>query len=155
MDIDDFEDQVDRWGEDVAAWPEPSRTQALALLKVSAEAREVLADAVALREALAARPAVRAPADLADRILAAARAAEPLREPAPSLASPRRQRTAASPWSTALAALSGAVPRPAWRPAAVLSVCFLLGFASSFLTIARNQDQSALGFSDSLFRSLQ
>lgn len=76
MDIDDFEDQVDRWGEDVSAWPEPSRTQALALLQVSAEARAVVADAAALRKALAARPAVRAPADLTDRIVAAARAVE-------------------------------------------------------------------------------
>ncbi|MFL9823534.1 hypothetical protein [Rhodoplanes sp. SY1] len=155
MDIDDFEDQVDRWGEDVSAWPEPSRTQALALLKVSAEAREVLAEAKALREALAVREPVRAPADLADRILAAARATEPQREPAPSHASPLRHTESASSWATALAALAGAVARPAWRPAVALSACFLLGFASSFLTVARYQDQSGLGFSESLFRSLQ
>lgn len=155
MDIDDFEDQVDRWGEDVSAWPEPSRTQGLALLKASAEAREVLAEAKALREALAARPAVRAPADLADRILAAARATEPQREPAPPLAPALPQRKAGSPWAAALAALSGAVSRPAWRPAVVLSGCFLLGFASSFLTVAQHQNQSGLGFSDSLFRMLQ
>lgn len=155
MDIDDFEDRVDRWGEDVSAWPEPSRTQALALLKVSAEAREVLADAEALRAALAPRAAVRAPADLADRIFAAARAAEPQREPTPSLASPLGPRKPASQWAAVLAALSGAVPRPAWRPAAVLSACFLLGFASSFLTVAQHPIQSGLGFSDSLFRTLQ
>ncbi|WP_201159736.1 hypothetical protein [Rhodoplanes elegans] len=155
MDIDDFEDQVDRWGEDVSAWPEPSRTQALALLKVSAEAREVLAEAQALRDALAAREPVRAPADLADRILAAARATEPQREPAPSHASASRPRVAASWWGAALAALAGAVPRPAWRPAVALSACFLLGFASSFLTVAQYQDQSGLGFSASLFRTLQ
>ncbi|MDC7786784.1 hypothetical protein PQJ75_27265 [Rhodoplanes sp. TEM] len=153
MDIDDFEDQVDRWGEDVSAWPEPSRTQALALLEVSEEARAVVAEAAALRKALAARPAVRAPADLADRIFAAARAAEPEPRtpvPIPSTAPP----PTAPPRSRWLAVLASSFGQE-WRPAVVLSACFLLGLASSFMTVARSQDDGGLGFSGSLFQEFR
>lgn len=163
MDIDDFEDQVDRWGEDVSAWPEPSRTQALALLQVSAEARAVVADAAALRKALAARPAVRAPADLTDRIVAAARAVEseprtaiPISTTAPRrTGSPRTEQPRIVPprlrWLPVLASSFG----QGWRPALVLSACFLLGLATSFMTVARSQDDGGLGLSGSLFQEFR
>jgi len=71
MDVREFEDLVDRLGEDTSNWPEAQREAAAGLLASSAEAAEVLARARALRDALAVPP-VRAPAGLADRIFAAA-----------------------------------------------------------------------------------
>jgi hypothetical protein len=71
MDVSEFEDLIDRLGEDTSRWPEEQREAASRLLASSAEAAALLAAALALREALSAPP-VRAPAGLADRIFAAA-----------------------------------------------------------------------------------
>jgi hypothetical protein len=71
MDVREFEDLVDRLGEDTSRWPDAQRDAAASLLSSSAEAAEVLARARALREALTVPP-VHAPAGLADRIFAAA-----------------------------------------------------------------------------------
>ncbi|MBR0717092.1 hypothetical protein [Bradyrhizobium liaoningense] len=71
MDVTEFEDLIDRLGEDLARWPDDRRLPAEQLLSRSTEAQALLAQARALREALAAPPA-RAPAGLADRIVAAA-----------------------------------------------------------------------------------
>jgi hypothetical protein len=71
MDISAFEDLIDRLGDDLSRWPDDQRLAAEALLVDSAEARTLLDEARALREALSAPP-VRAPAGLADRIVAAA-----------------------------------------------------------------------------------
>jgi hypothetical protein len=71
MDVREFEDLIDRLGEDTSRWPDAQREAAASLLLSSVEAVEVLARARALREALAVPP-VRAPAGLADRIFAAA-----------------------------------------------------------------------------------
>jgi len=71
MDVREFEDLIDRLGEDTSRWPDAQREAAAILLSSSAEAAEVLAQARALREALAGPP-VRAPAGLADRIFATA-----------------------------------------------------------------------------------
>ncbi|WP_367142014.1 hypothetical protein [Rhodoplanes sp.] len=147
MDIDDFEDQVDRLGEDVSAWPEPSRTQALALLKASAEAREVLAEAAALRKALGPDPTVRAPESLTDRILAAAREADAV----PQVGSSRAVRPPANRWRAAFAAVLG---HPL-RPAIVLSACFLLGLVSSLLTADQPRNEARLGLAVSVFNELQ
>ncbi|MGY8667546.1 hypothetical protein Q3C01_35045 [Bradyrhizobium sp. UFLA05-109] len=77
MDITEFEDLIDRLGEDLSLWPEDRRSPAEELLAHSADARALLEAARALRNALAAPP-VRAPAGLADRIVAAAkRTADP------------------------------------------------------------------------------
>ena len=73
MDVTEFEDLIDRLGEDLTRWPEDRRLAAEVLLTDSSEARAVHDEAKALRRALAAPPA-RAPAGLADRIVAAARA---------------------------------------------------------------------------------
>lgn len=72
MDLARFSDLIDRLGEDISRWPQPDRAGATDLLARSAEARDRLDEAVGLRRALA-RPAVRAPEGLADRIAAAAR----------------------------------------------------------------------------------
>ncbi|WP_027524691.1 hypothetical protein [Bradyrhizobium sp. Ec3.3] len=72
MDITEFEDLIDRLGEDLSLWPEDRRSSAEELLGHSADARALLESAHALRNALATPP-VRAPAGLADRIVAAAK----------------------------------------------------------------------------------
>lgn len=71
MDVSEFEDLIDRLGEDLTRWPEDRRLAAEALLANSSEARAFHEEAKTLRAALAAPP-VRAPPGLANRIVAAA-----------------------------------------------------------------------------------
>jgi hypothetical protein len=71
MDVREFEDLIDRLGEDTSRWPDVQRQAAAGLLASSAEAVALLDEARALRALLSAPP-VRAPAGLADRIFAAA-----------------------------------------------------------------------------------
>lgn len=155
MDIDDFEDQVDRLGEDVSAWPEPSRSQAMALLRVSAEARDLLAQAAVLRRALGPDPRVRAPDSLTDRIMAAARDADAVPrtvpQAVPQAGSSRAARSVPRGWLAVVASLSG---HPL-RPAMVLSACFLLGLATSLLTTDQRRDEVRLGIAGSVFHELQ
>ncbi|MBH5384781.1 hypothetical protein [Bradyrhizobium diversitatis] len=71
MDVTEFEELIDRLGEDLSLWPDDRRLPAEELLSRSSAAQALLEEARALRLALAAPP-VRAPAGLADRIVAAA-----------------------------------------------------------------------------------
>jgi hypothetical protein len=71
MDVAEFEDLIDRLGEDLSRWPDAPRLAAEHLLASSSEARARHEEARALRRALAGPP-VRAPAGLADRIVTAA-----------------------------------------------------------------------------------
>ncbi|MGL3107418.1 hypothetical protein [Bradyrhizobium sp. BR 1432] len=71
MDVTEFEELIDRLGEDLSLWPDDRRLPAEELLTQSATAQALLEQARALRHALAAPP-VRAPKGLADRIVAAA-----------------------------------------------------------------------------------
>lgn len=71
MDVTEFEELIDRLGEDLALWPDDRRLPAEELLAQSAAAQALLEEARAVRHAFAA-PAVRAPKGLADRIVAAA-----------------------------------------------------------------------------------
>jgi hypothetical protein len=71
MDVSEFEDLIDRLGEDLTGWPEDRRLAAEAVLANSSEARARHEEAKTLRAALAAPP-VRAPPGLANRIVAAA-----------------------------------------------------------------------------------
>lgn len=69
--VAEFKDALDRLGETLADWPDELRTAAAFLLNSSDEAARLLSDAQAVRAAL--KPAaVKAPAGLADRILAKA-----------------------------------------------------------------------------------
>jgi hypothetical protein len=113
MDIAEFEDLLDRLGDDVSRWPESQRRAAEALVAESAEARALLAEAAMLRGALSSRP-VRAPAGLADRIVA--RAVQPV--PAPKVVDN----------VSAVARLSR-VLSIGWKPLAAicLPLCFLFG----------------------------
>ncbi len=71
MDVSEFEDLIDRLGEDMSRWPDSQRVAGEELLASSREARTLLVEARTLRQALAGPP-VRAPAGLADRIVTAA-----------------------------------------------------------------------------------
>ncbi|MBB4369652.1 hypothetical protein GGD63_002442 [Bradyrhizobium sp. cir1] len=71
MDVTEFEELINRLGEDLSLWPDDRRLPAQELLARSSAAQALLDEARALRDALAA-PAVRAPTGLADRIVAAA-----------------------------------------------------------------------------------
>lgn len=71
MDVSEFEELIDRLGEDLSLWPDDRRGLAEELLARSSAAQALLEEARAVRQALAAPP-VRAPAGLADRIVAAA-----------------------------------------------------------------------------------
>jgi hypothetical protein len=71
MDVAEFEDLIDRWGENLSVWPDDRRVLAEQLLSHSAEAQALLEKARTLRQTLTA-PSVPAPAGLADRIVAAA-----------------------------------------------------------------------------------
>jgi len=70
MNIADFEDLLDRLGEDISGWPVPQQQAAAELLQSSAEARTALAQGRLLRRALSAPP-VRAEAGLVERIMQA------------------------------------------------------------------------------------
>ncbi len=71
IDINDFEDALDRHGADSSLWPETVRIRATALLESSARARDLLAEAKRLQQALSdALPTVPAPPGLKTRILA-------------------------------------------------------------------------------------
>lgn len=71
MDVTEFEELIDRLGEDISLWPDDRRLLAEELLARSSAAQALLDEARALRQALAAPP-IRAPAGLTDRIVAAA-----------------------------------------------------------------------------------
>lgn len=104
MQIDEFEDLLDRHGDNLAIWPAAEREAASALLKVSDEARELLEDARSLRAMFGGQEAVAAPAALASRILADARRTSP------------------------------AAARFNWlRPTVMLAVCCVAGFGLSFV----------------------
>ncbi len=69
MNLAEFEDLVDRCGEQPAAWPVEVRADALKFLAESNEARDVVAEAAALREMFNRNPATPAPANLGQRIV--------------------------------------------------------------------------------------
>jgi hypothetical protein len=120
MDVAEFEELIDRLGEDVRRWPSPDREAALVLLRNSAPARNVLGRAEELRRLLAAPPQIKAPAGLADRIVAKAGRLE---RRAPGY---RATATAAPPpylWSWI----------PPLRPAIALSLCFAFGLSIGLL----------------------
>jgi hypothetical protein len=71
MDVSEFENLIDRLGEDMSRWPDGQRGAAEELLASSPDARTLLEEARTLRQALA-RPLARAPAGLVDRIVTAA-----------------------------------------------------------------------------------
>jgi hypothetical protein len=113
MNVADFEDLLDRLGDDMSTWPAPLQQSAADLLRSSDPARLLLEEAKRLRQALSAPP-VRATAGLTDRIMLSI----PRTDPVPAARPAQRSR----PWYIALAFLVS--PRAAKL---VLAVCFLIG----------------------------
>lgn len=68
MNIADFEDLLDRLGDDLSLWPAPQQQAADLLLRSSEQARLLLDESRLLRRALSAPP-VRAPSRLTERIM--------------------------------------------------------------------------------------
>lgn len=122
MTIEEFEDLVDRLGEDLSAWPEGVRKAGELLLKNSAEAREIVQEAGLMRRAFAPGRAARAPAGLADSIVLRA-----------------TSRQATPPLAVAASQGGFAVPIPrlplSFRPAMLLPLCFVIGLAASLLPV--------------------
>jgi hypothetical protein len=105
MRIEEFEDLLDRHGEDVSAWPDSDRDSGLALLRTSQAARDLVDEARSLRLAFGTDSLpLAAPPDLADRVIANA-------------------------------IQSQAMPRSGGssRSALILSLCFVAGFALSLI----------------------
>jgi hypothetical protein len=113
MNVADFEDLLDRLGDDMSIWPAPQQHSAADLLRWSDQARLVLDEARRLRRALSARP-VRARAGLTDRIMQAV----PHADPKPAATPARLSR----PWNSGLVFLLS--PH---SPGLILAVCFLIG----------------------------
>jgi hypothetical protein len=88
MKFEEFEDHLGRFGEDLMVWPPSAREAGLELLLNSAEAREIMEEAQVLRRAMTAVAPVRAPAGLADRIVAEALRAPPVAAEAPLVHEP-------------------------------------------------------------------
>jgi hypothetical protein len=76
MSLADFQELVDRFGDEPDAWPEKIRPVALAFSEESDQAKKILNHAKTIREALTAPP-VKAPAGLVDRIVAKALQTDP------------------------------------------------------------------------------
>jgi hypothetical protein len=74
MNIKEFEDLVDLYGEDLSRWPQALRAPAMGLLERSEDARKVVDRAKRLRALFSAAPRIHAPTGLADRIVARAAA---------------------------------------------------------------------------------
>jgi hypothetical protein len=114
MNITEFEDLLDRLGEDMSTWPAPLQQAAAVLLGSSDQARGLLEETRLMRRALAGTQ-IRAPAGLADRIMLGSR--QPASEPA--AAAPLRS---LSSGNGALVSLKSPRPLPL-----AFAACFLAG----------------------------
>lgn len=76
MNIDQFQDLVDRFGEFPADWPVEFRAEAVRLLAASPEAQDIVAEAAKLRDMFQSDALEKAPAGLSDRIFASAAISE-------------------------------------------------------------------------------
>lgn len=70
MNIEQFQDLVDRFGEFPADWPAEFRAEAVRFLAGSPEGQEIVAEAAKLRAMFHSDVAEKAPAGLSDRIFA-------------------------------------------------------------------------------------
>ena len=131
MDIREFEDCLDRFGDDFSQWPAPKRAAGQALLASSSEARDAWDEAALLRHALKA-PLARAPAGLADRIV--------LQATRPAAVNVQR-RAAVVEKPPVWARLANIFPlslRPS--PALLLPVCFVVGILFGFFSSPEKVD---------------
>lgn len=134
-----FQDFLDRQGADPDRWPPAAHEQATALLRSSARARALFAEAQRLEEVLGdAFPSLPAPPGLAARILATV-------SEAPQ----------AGTWTERLATwMAGAI----WRPVGLASLPLLLGFALGMSFTPDTADLEAqvlIALSDTGFANLE
>jgi len=140
--VEQFEDALDEYGADLAAWPPDLADAANRLLASDAEARDILEDERTISAAFAAP--VRAPAGLSNRILE-----EALAEPqARNRAAPRL-----SWWQTLGARAHAVAGGMAFRYATVLTICFVGGFAIAQVT-APGQSVPAPSYVSGLYADL-
>lgn len=135
MNIDDFEQGLDRWGSDLTSWPDPERIAASALVERSVGARALMVQAQSLERWLDECRTHEAPRQLKERILAQL---------------PRRDI-----WQRAADWFSSAL----WRPTLAGTGVLLLGFAAGVLLPATSQDTllddvAALAFTET-YQELQ
>lgn len=69
MKLGEFQDAIDRHGDDLATWPAGLRQPGLALLLASPAARRILDEARSLRSAFKSVSPIKAPKSLIDRIV--------------------------------------------------------------------------------------
>ena len=127
MDIEEFEDLVDRLGEDLTKWPVAARQAGEALLIELREARDILEESRALRQAFSPRETDRAPPDLADRIVR--RALSPAGHPS---------------MAPAQVNCPAAVARFQFAAALLLPLCFAAGFVLSLVPIGSRTSDSQI-----------
>jgi hypothetical protein len=138
MKLEEFEDLVDRWGEDVSRWPTPFREQGAALLRTSESAREIVESAAFLRSALSDSPPHHAPTDLVDRIVSAA-----------SVHRQPRVDTGRRLFDWGWKIVGGT---PAMRPAMLLSLCFLIGAGAGLMVLPVHSNADQVDFPTLLAR---
>jgi hypothetical protein len=80
MTIAEFEDLLNRLGDDIPSWPASQQEAADLLLRTSDDARRLVDESRLLRRALSSPP-ILASAGLTNRIMQAVRAAEPSVDP--------------------------------------------------------------------------
>jgi arsenate reductase-like glutaredoxin family protein len=112
MNVADFEDLLERLGDDVFAWPAPQQHAAVILLRSSDEARLALEEARLLRRALSVAP-IRARGELTDRIM---RGVSQAPAPAAISAEPARSRNGGLAFLISLRS-----------PGFILAFCFFVG----------------------------
>ena len=104
MQVEEFEDLLDRHGDDLAKWPVAERDAGFALLRASQEARDLLEEARDMRDMFGAADQTVAPSGLAERVISSA------------------MQSASLP------------ARKSWfRPILALSLCCAIGFTLSFV----------------------
>ena len=134
MTIVEFEDLLDRLGDDLSQWPLPQQAAARELLSESEAARRLLQEAEALRR-LMARPAA-APPGLRDAIFT-----QTIRQPAAADRPPAARIVSRSvpAWM---------VPSGRFVRLSLLSICFVVGFACGFLHNMQRLDPNEVDFHD-------
>jgi len=126
MEIEEFEDLIDRCGERPADWPETVRDEAERFLAGSQRAQELVAEAAALRAAFGASPQPQAPHNLADRI---ATLAERIDDQTPPVPRKRNMRGGRFSWATVQRAMR--MPR---NPPLMLALIFAFGLTLGLLS---------------------
>lgn len=122
MDLNTFNDHLDRLGPELNSWPVDRGTEARALLEASAEARDAMADARTLANLLTAMADVPAPGYLASRINALANA------------------EAQDPWQRLLNWFAGAF----WRPILAIGLPLAFGFTLGLVQAPVSADDEYL-----------